>query len=425
MKKILLSFSLVFALLAPLVALADTATTTTKKNNPLVVEPTGQTCTTAPDGTKKDCFASYTIDDFFRQFLVLAWWGLGLMSILAVGMLIWAGVLFITAAGNSGRIDEGKKIISGTITGIIISLLAFVIVNTVIGGLTGTKLRVTDYFQGTIATIFSSDSGKKQGVERPFAGLGTVDTDESCHGSNNTDWDKTCSEDNLHIFCADPNGGDGTIAKYQLALAAYDCNCLGSSSAHPLGNDGCFGGKTLACVRNFQIQNRLPPTGEFDEATRFLLNSSAGANSTVKKCTASFIDPIATKLPAIKNSRPSSGASENRGCCMVADTSGSSYCVDNVTEITCSSSGDASVFDANDKNCATSRTLRNSCGFCSNVAPGGASQFTTNYGYQYATERWCKNIASPALSFTAGTCIGRGGLLSCKSALLLTPEPVN
>lgn len=417
MKKILLSFSLVFALLAPLVALADTATTTTKKNNPLVVEPTGQTCTTAPDGTKKDCFASYTIDDFFRQFLVLAWWGLGLMSILAVGMLIWAGVLFITAAGNSGRIDEGKKIISGTITGIIISLLAFVIVNTVIGGLTGTKLRVTDYFQGTIATIFSSDSGKKQGVERPFAGLGTVDTNGSCKGSNNTEWDKTCAADKLHIFCADPNGGNDTIKNYQLALNTFNCNCGGA--------DGCYGSRTFACVRNFQIQNRIAPTGELDAATRLLLDSSAQTTSTLKSCTASFIDPIAKKLPAIQSSRPSSGASENRGCCMVADTSGSSYCVDNVTEITCSSSGDASVFDANDKNCATSRTLRNSCGFCSNVAPGGASQFTTNYGYQYATERWCKNIASPALSFTAGTCIGRGGLLSCKSALLLTPEPVN
>lgn len=420
MKKILLS------LVLGLTLLSQTASAQTiAKGASLVVEPSGKTCTTAADG-KQTCFASYTVDDFFRQFLVLAWWGLGLMSILAVGMLIWAGVLFITAAGNSGRIEEGKKIITGTITGIIVSLLAFVIVNTVIGGLTGTRLRVTDYFQGTIATIFSSDSGKKQGVERPFAGLGTVDTDESCHGSNNTEWDKTCSEDNLHIFCADPNGGDGTIAKYQLLLAAYDCNCLGSSSAHPLGNDGCFGGKTLACVRNFQIQNRLPPTGEFDEATRFLLNSTAGANSTVKKCTASFIDPIATKLPAIKNTRPDSGASANRGCCMVGDSSGLDYCVDNVTEITCSSMSTTSDNFAAGENCALSPKTKQFCGFCSDI---------TTRSYQYVGEQWCKAVgfqtlgsgstaSKVPLSFTAGTCIGRGKL-DCKNALLLTPEPVN
>lgn len=376
----------------------------------LVVKPTGA-CTPPPGTTT--CTPSYTVNDFFRQFVVLAWWGLGLMSILAVGMLIWAGVLFITAAGNTSRIEEGKKIITGTITGVIVSLLAFIIINTVISGLTGTTLRVTDYFQGTIATVFSSKTGKEQKVERPFAGLGTVDTNGSCKGSNNEDWNKECSADNLHIFCADPNGGNDTIKKYQDDLNAFNCNC-GTA-------DGCYGSKTFACVRNFQIQNKLPPTGELDEATRFLLNSPAGANSTVKKCTASFINPIATKLPAIKSTRPDTAASESRGCCMVADTSGSSYCVDNVTEITCTSSGASSVFDGNDARCATSRTLRHSCGFCSNFPLGGASQFTDNFAFQYATERWCKNIASPALSFTAGTCIGRT-LLSCKSTLLLTPE---
>jgi hypothetical protein len=49
-------------------------------------------------------------------------------------MIIYGGVLYVSAAGDEGKIDKGKKIIMYAIVGIVIILLSFAIVNTVLGG---------------------------------------------------------------------------------------------------------------------------------------------------------------------------------------------------------------------------------------------------------------------------------------------------
>jgi peptidoglycan hydrolase-like protein with peptidoglycan-binding domain len=412
-RRIFLALTLCCTLLVP--AHAVVAATT----NPLIVKPSGVTC----DSDNKNCQPDYTISDFFRQFVALAWWGLGLMALLSVGTLVWAGVLFITAAGNPGRIDEGKKIITGTITGILISLTSFVIINTVVGGLTGQQMKASDYFSGTISILFKgktdTNSPGGQSIERPFAGVGTIDTDGSCQGSNTTTWNKECSADALHIFCADPKGGSTLIKDYQAALNELNCNC-GSV-------DGCYGSKTLACVRNFQLQNNLVPTGEINSETRaLLLFAMAGNSSTVKSCAASTLNPITTKLPAISNTPPSS-ASTTLGCCAIGTGDKLDYCADNVSQITCSSMSSYSFgsngnFDAGTR-CAASPSLKQVCGFCSD---------STGRSFEYAGEHWCKEVAyqiinpgsgaiAAPLTFTAGTCHGRG-MLNCYTQLLLTPR---
>lgn len=384
----------------------------------LIVEPS-----TVCDAQGQNCRSDYTIEDFFRQFILLARWGLGIVGILSVIMFIWAGVLFVTAAGASTRIDEGKRIITGTFTGIIISLAAFVIVNTVIAALTGTSLRSTDFWAGNIATIFSSKDGDKtiNGVklERPFSGVGTVDTRGSCRGSNNTEWDKTCSSDSLHLFCADPGtDNSGIIHGFQSLLIAKGCTCLTTSGSSD-GIDGCFGNATAQCLRHFQAVNRLPLTGNFDAETKIALTSETATN-----CNFAYSNPIVSKLPAIAAKPSSTATSSATGCCLVGDSAGLDYyCADSVTEQHCSAlSGLDDRFDSGQQ-CGTSQKFRGTCGFCQNVA---------GQGFQYATERWCKNIATQTLqgadgpeqrptSFLPGTCIGRG-LQSCKTTLLLTPE---
>jgi hypothetical protein len=65
---------------------------------------------------------------------------LGFLGLLAVLMIIYGGVLYMTAAGEQGKIDKGKKIIMYAVIGIIIILLSFALVNTVLGGAgTGTE----------------------------------------------------------------------------------------------------------------------------------------------------------------------------------------------------------------------------------------------------------------------------------------------
>lgn len=71
----------------------------------------------------------------FRQLvLTILQFFLGFLGLLAVIMIIYGGVLYVSAAGAQEKIDKGKKIIMYAIVGIVIILLSFAIVNTVLGG---------------------------------------------------------------------------------------------------------------------------------------------------------------------------------------------------------------------------------------------------------------------------------------------------
>lgn len=60
-------------------------------------------------------------------------WVLGLLGIIAVIMILIGGFQWMTAAGNEEKVEKAKKIISAAIVGLIIILLAWAIVNFVIG----------------------------------------------------------------------------------------------------------------------------------------------------------------------------------------------------------------------------------------------------------------------------------------------------
>ena len=53
---------------------------------------------------------------------------LGLMTLIAVVLIIWGGFLWLTSAGNEDRIDKAKKTISAAAIGLVIILLAWAIV---------------------------------------------------------------------------------------------------------------------------------------------------------------------------------------------------------------------------------------------------------------------------------------------------------
>ena len=59
---------------------------------------------------------------------------LGFLGLLAVIMIIYGGMLYVSAAGKQESIDKGKKIIMYAVIGIVVILLSFAIVNTVLGG---------------------------------------------------------------------------------------------------------------------------------------------------------------------------------------------------------------------------------------------------------------------------------------------------
>jgi len=61
-------------------------------------------------------------------------WFLGFLGFIAVAMVIYGGVLYVTSAGEDEKTGKAKKILLYAIIGIIIIFLSFAIVNTVIGG---------------------------------------------------------------------------------------------------------------------------------------------------------------------------------------------------------------------------------------------------------------------------------------------------
>ncbi|MBT6069175.1 hypothetical protein HOG48_05460 [Candidatus Peregrinibacteria bacterium] len=60
---------------------------------------------------------------------------LGFLGLLAVLMVIYGGFLYLTAAGDESKTENGKKVILYSVVGIVVILLAFALVNTVLSGI--------------------------------------------------------------------------------------------------------------------------------------------------------------------------------------------------------------------------------------------------------------------------------------------------
>ena len=81
------------------------------------------TSTTIPDGD-----ASSLVTNIFNTVLFIA-------GLVAVGMLIYAGIQYITAHGDPGKTKTAMNSIIYSIAGLVIVVLSYAIVNFVIGSL--------------------------------------------------------------------------------------------------------------------------------------------------------------------------------------------------------------------------------------------------------------------------------------------------
>ncbi len=60
---------------------------------------------------------------------------LGILGLIAVAFVIYAGVILVTAGGDDGAIDKAKKIITYALVGIVIIMLSYTIVTFVTNAL--------------------------------------------------------------------------------------------------------------------------------------------------------------------------------------------------------------------------------------------------------------------------------------------------
>ena len=91
----------------------------------------GENCTVAsPTEDKMSAFVWIIVLNVLGDLL-------GAIGYLSIGFVIYGGVLFIKAEGEPGKVAKGKKTLTAAIIGMAISLLASVIVNTIVAVLSG------------------------------------------------------------------------------------------------------------------------------------------------------------------------------------------------------------------------------------------------------------------------------------------------
>lgn len=56
-----------------------------------------------------------------------------MIGVIAVIMIIYAGILYITAAGDAGKLAKAKTAIIWAVVGLVVVILSYAIVNFVIG----------------------------------------------------------------------------------------------------------------------------------------------------------------------------------------------------------------------------------------------------------------------------------------------------
>ncbi len=79
-----------------------------------------------PDNNKES--GSYTLNDIVRTGVNVADWILGIVGSLTLLMFIYGGFMLLISAGNAESVAQGKKIILGSVMGLIIVFSSYLII---------------------------------------------------------------------------------------------------------------------------------------------------------------------------------------------------------------------------------------------------------------------------------------------------------
>jgi hypothetical protein len=97
---------------------------------------------TTNSGGGQVTYQSYTnfpgvgrIGDLCQLITALWYLGFAVLFTAVLGMFIWGGYMYVTAGVNAGQVNQAKEIFTNTITGLIIGLSIFIIINIINPGL--------------------------------------------------------------------------------------------------------------------------------------------------------------------------------------------------------------------------------------------------------------------------------------------------
>lgn len=165
------------------------------------------------------------IDDFVQLFINLANWGLSILAIIATVMYVWGGFTFLIAGGRDDYIKQGKDIMVGTSTGIIVVITAYLI--------------VTFWSLASLGDTHAFAPNAE--IARSIFGQGL-----SCHSSYTEECkvDRATLQTNFHQGCGDKKIAN--VAVIQKGLVKHKCLAADRVT-------GCFDSVTQDAVIKFQI----------------------------------------------------------------------------------------------------------------------------------------------------------------------------
>ena len=108
--------------------------------------------------------------------------GVGIVAILAVVVIMWGGLLWIMAGGNTGQIDNAKQWISGAVLGLFIALTSYVILNTINPQLTNLNITKPGTLSNTPLSNINASTNFSGGTCRiaDFSSGGCTKNENDC-----------------------------------------------------------------------------------------------------------------------------------------------------------------------------------------------------------------------------------------------------
>ena len=129
MKKFILISSIILALFAPLNAFAEEDSSGSGGSK------TFDACKHVKTQGTAVCAGSKTkAEDVVKNIISILFWIIGTLAVIVI---IYAGIIFITAAGNPGKVAQAKTMIIYAVIGLAVAILAYTIVNFVVGASSG------------------------------------------------------------------------------------------------------------------------------------------------------------------------------------------------------------------------------------------------------------------------------------------------
>jgi hypothetical protein len=175
-------------------------------------------------GIPKEKCGNCTLRDALQLAVNIGKLILQFLGVAALIAFIYGGLLWITSGGKSEQINQGKRVLTGALIGIVIVVFAYTIVYNIMKWV-GAPGKIEEYLPG---------AEEQKG-----------DCFETWPNCGSFPWTKDCKSD--------------LVKSVQQKLNEKKCGNLSV--------DGCFGPATRNAVKNFQNANGLQVTGQLNQET--------------------------------------------------------------------------------------------------------------------------------------------------------------